>query len=135
MYQCRHFDIQELVPPHIYEAMGDKAWELLDERSLITIDALRDHFGPIIINDWHSGGNRKWSGLRTPASPYYSETSQHSYGRAFDCLFLQVSIEKVRQEVLRTRAVKFPYITGIELNVSWFHFDVRNHTPVKCFGA
>ena len=86
-YKCKYFKIQELVPPHIYEKRGDKSWELLDSRALMAIDSLRDLYGPIIINTWASGGNRKWSGLRTPEYEGYSETSQHTFGRAFDCIF------------------------------------------------
>jgi len=133
MYQCRHFVIQELVDPEIYKKRGNKAWELLDERALITLDALRDKFGPICVNNWHTGGKRKWSGLRTAESPYYSPTSQHSFGRAFDCVPLALDVESLRSQVIRDRQKNFPYITGIELGVSWFHFDVRNHTPLKVF--
>lgn len=61
MYKCSHFKIQELVPPAIFEARGEKAWELLDERLLITLDRLRDRFGPITVNNWHSGKDREWS--------------------------------------------------------------------------
>ncbi len=135
MYKCRHFVIQELVDPEIYKLRGEKAWELFDDRALITLDALRDEFGPIIVNNWHFGGSRKWSGLRTSSSSYYSPTSQHSFGRAFDCLPKNISVEKMREEIIRSRNSKFPYITGLELNVTWIHFDTRNHTPLKTFGA
>jgi len=133
MYQCKHFKIQELVPPHIYDKRGDKAWELLDERALITLDHLRDHFGvAITINNWLWGGDRKWSGLRTPDSPHYSETSQHSYGRAFDCLFQGLDTQTVRTEIINNKDI-FGFITGIELGVSWLHFDCRNCQPIKAF--
>lgn len=133
MYQCRHFIIQELVSPAMYKERGNASWGLFDDRLLISLDALRDRYGPCIINDWHNGGARKWSGLRTPESPYYSPTSQHTFGRAADCLFLQKSAEEVRQDLIKVRAVEFPYITGLELNVNWVHVDVRNHTPLKVF--
>ena len=132
MYRCKHFDIKELVPPHIFEQRGEKAWELLDERALRTLDSLRDKFGPITVNNWAFGGDRKWSGLRTPESPYYSETSQHSYGRAFDCIFHKKEAEEVRQYLLKNRD-EFPAITSIELDVSWLHFDCRNCTPIKTY--
>lgn len=133
MYKCRWFKIQELVPPHVYEERGEKAWELLDERALISLDALRDMFGPLTCNDWHIGGGRKWSGLRTAESPYYSPYSQHTMGRAFDVISGIHSAESMREKVLRHRKEKFSYITGLELNVTWLHFDVRNHAPVKVF--
>ena len=134
MYICKHFEIHELVPPSVYEKRGQKAWELLDERALITLDTLRDHFGVCTVNNYHFGGSRKWSGLRTPESPYYSETSQHSLGKAFDCIFKEVTAEEVRQYILSHRS-EFPHITGLELDVSWLHFDVRNTNPIKVFSA
>lgn len=133
MYICKHFDIRELVPPQVYKDRGDKAWELFDERMLITLDSLRDRFGPAIVNNWHYGGKRKWSGLRTNESPYGSAYSQHRFGRAADVIFSNHSAEAVREAVLVERSEHFPFVHSIELGVSWFHFDVRNCTPVKTF--
>ena len=134
MYQCKHFEIYELVPPSVYEKRGQKAWELLDERALVTLDTLRDNLGVCTVNNYYFGGSRKWSGLRTPESPYYSPTSQHSLGKAFDCLFKTVSAEEARQHILSNRDL-YPHITGLELDVSWLHFDIRNATPIKVFTA
>ena len=134
MYKCKHFEIHELVPPHIYEKRGEKAWELLDERALITLDALRDRFGVATVNNYKFGGTRLWSGLRTPDSPYYSETSQHSLGKAFDVVFKYVQAEEVREFILNNRDL-FPHVTGLELDVSWLHFDVRNTNAIKVFNA
>lgn len=133
MYTCQHFKIQELVPPHVFEARGEKAWELLDVRALITLDAIRSRYGATIVNDYDNGGARKWSGLRTGESPYFSPYSQHTFGRAFDCIFLEAEVQDVREDVIKNREKWFPYITGLELNVSWLHFDVRNHRPIKLF--
>lgn len=131
MFKCKYFEIHELVPKHIYESRGERAWELLDERALRTLDLLRDRFGPVTVNNYAFGGSREWSGLRTAQSPYYSETSQHSFGRAFDCLFRNVQAEAVRAYILRHRD-DF-YITGLELNVAWLHFDCRNADKIKVF--
>jgi len=132
MYQCRHFSIEELVPPHVFKERGERAWQLLDTRALLTLDALRNHFGRTVVNNWHTNGNRKWSGLRTKDCPQYSEYSQHTYGRAFDCIFMEAETEIVRAYVLANKN-KFPEITAIETDVSWFHFDVRNCVPIQLF--
>ena len=134
MYKCKHFKIHELVPKHIYETRGEKAWELLDERGLRTLDRLRDRFGVATVNNYIYGGGREWSGLRTKDSPYYSPTSQHSFGRAFDVIFKKVDAETVRQYILSHRN-EFSYITALELDVSWLHFDVRNTDSIKVFKA
>ncbi len=133
MFRCEHFKIQELVSPDVFNDRGMAAWELLDERALITLDALREEFGPCTVNDWCWGGQFKYSGFRESDCSVGAKYSQHKLGRAFDCKFRDTDAETVRQVVLRCRNELFPHISGIELNVSWFHFDVRNHTPLKVF--
>lgn len=132
MYQCEHFKIQELVPPQVYKDRGDKAWELLDERALRSIDSLRNDYGTCIINNWSYGGQRMWSGLRTSESPYYSKYSQHSFGRAFDCIFSKVSAEQIRQDIINARRF-YPYVSAMELNTNWLHVDCRNTVKIKVF--
>ncbi|MCP3898619.1 MAG: hypothetical protein GY707_02670, partial [Desulfobacteraceae bacterium] len=123
MYKCDHFDIHELVPQAVLRDRGDKAWELLDERVLIILDRLRVRYGKMTVNNYHWGGNRMWSGLRTPNSPYYRTYSQHSFGRAVDCLFDEKSAEEVRQDILANPDdPDFELIGSIELDVSWLHF-------------
>ena len=134
MYSCEHFRIYELVPPDVFHGRGEKAWELLDERLLLTLDRLRKRYGPVIVNNWYSGGAREWSGLRTADSPYYSRFSQHSFGRAADCLFTNADVETVRKEILAMPdAPDFELIGSLELDVSWLHFDVRNCQRIKTY--
>ena len=134
MYKCDHFKIQELVSPGVYKDRGDKAWELLDDRLLMTLDKLRERYGPIIVNNWANGGDRQWSGFRTPGSPFYSKYSQHSFGRAADCLFSRTTAGIVRQDILlKPFDSAFMLIGAIELGVSWLHFDVRNCDRIKTF--
>jgi len=134
MYKCKHFIIQELVDPDTYAKRGDRAWQLLDERALITLDKLRKRYGQMTVNNWKWGGDRKWSGLRTPESKWYSLYSQHTYGRAFDCLFADTTAEEVRQDILANPDDDtFKLIGSIELGVSWLHYDVRNCDRIFAF--
>jgi len=134
VYKCNHFSIHELVPRSVYEKRGEKAWQLLDERLLITLDKLRERYGSTTINNWYWGKGREWSGLRTSDSPYYSTFSQHTFGRAADCLFANVSAEEVRQEILASpNDPAFELIGSLELGVSWLHFDVRNCERVMTY--
>ena len=134
MYIPKHFAIHELVPPEVYNTWGDKALQFLDDRALQTLDALREKYGRILINNWFWNGTRQWSGLRTEESPYGSAFSQHRFGRAFDCIFLDIDVEKVRKEILADPSL-FPFINAIELNTSWLHFDCRNCKRIKTFYA
>ena len=131
-YACRHFIIEELVPPIVFNARGILAWELLDAGMLRVLDRLRDKFGPMTINNWKWGGSREWSGLRIPISPYYSQYSQHSFGRAFDIVFQDVDVNTVREYILNNQ-YEFPEIGGVELETSWLHIDGRNYEGIKTF--
>jgi hypothetical protein len=132
MYKCKYFKLHELVPSEIYHRYGDRAWEFLDDRLLMAIDNLRDHFGKMTINNWFWGGDREWSGLRTPDSPYYSPTSQHTFGRAADCLFDGYSADYARKTILKN-PLEFNYINAMEMGVDWLHIDVRNCKRIKQF--
>ena len=136
MYQCKFFQIRELVPPDIFDKRGDRAWELLDERLLFTLDGLRGRYGRMTVNNWHWGGDRMWSGIRTPGSPFYNESSQHSLsrGRAADIIFSEISAEDVRADILaHQNEPPFDLIMAMETGVPWLHIDVRNCDRIKLF--
>ena len=127
MYKCTHFGIKELVSKGTHDKRGEKAWALLDDRALQTVDFLREKYGSITINDWSWGGKSHWRGLRTPDSAYYSTYSQHSFGRAFDLIFKNTTAEKVRQDITANpNDPAFRFINSFEEGTSWLHFDVRN---------
>lgn len=129
MYRPQHFALHELVPPSIYRSRGERAWELLDPRALITLDQLRDRLGPITVNDWYWGGQYNESGLRSLTTKTGAKLSQHRFGRADDCKFADATPREVADYVL-AHADEFPYLTTIEdpdATPTWFHFDVRNH--------
>lgn len=136
MYKCKHFHITELVPQSVYLERGERAWELLDERMLITADQLNDRFGQMIVNTWNypnlikKFGYRDQSGLRTETVG--AKYSQHFYGRAMDALFTEVTAAEVRKYVL-SHASEFPHLAAIEVGVRWFHFDTRNCERIKVF--
>ena len=136
MYKCTHFSIEELVPKQVFADRGEKAWQLLDDRMLMTIDMLRDKYGSITINDWKWKDQNfsQWRGLRTADSPYYSKYSQHSFGRAADCIFKTVTAEQVRQDILANPDdPAFRFINSFEENTSWLHFDVRNCNRIMTY--
>jgi len=127
--KAKYFKIHELVPPAIYQSRGEKAWELIDVNLIKLLDELRESYGQATINDYLFGGSRMWSGLRTADSPYFSVTSQHSFGRAVDIIFKDISAEEVRQSMLKNESKWlsiYPYIT-LEDDVNWTHIDVRNN--------
>jgi hypothetical protein len=129
IYRPRHFRIEELVPPDIFEARGERAIELLDVEALITLDALRDRFGTLTVNDWLWHGSYSESGLRRPDTETGATYSQHKYGRAFDCKFARATPREVFDDVLEHDDL-FPHLSAIEnvdFTETWLHFDTRNH--------
>lgn len=136
MYTPTSFQLYELVPPKVYEAYGFQAWQFLDQFALMSLQEVRDEMGIVTVNDWQWGGRRQWSGLRTADSPHYSPFSQHSFGRAFDCLIKGVSANDARQAIRDGQEHgKFQFITAIEVGVNWLHFDCRNVDALMEFAA
>ena len=123
--------LHEYIPKEMYLDYEKKGklhhlrW-MIDDRLINADQALRDRFGSLTINNWASHGSRKWSGLRTPGSPYYKEASSHSFGRASDKIFSSATAEEVRDEIKKNQAYwKLQGITAIEDGVSWVHSDCR----------
>lgn len=134
--KSKHFKLQEFLPKHVYKARGEKGWQLLDDRLIAVADRLKEKFpeGTMTINNWLWGGNRNWSGLRTPESPDYSPYSQHTFGRAFDAVFSAYDEAEIRRYLIDNKH-EFPEIKGIENfdGMVWVHVDVRNSDRVLIF--
>ena len=130
IYRPRHFGLQEIVSSEIFEARGERAWELLDVYALVTLDQLREHFGPISINDWHWGGKFQYSGMRPFVGGVGAVWSMHRFGRAFDCKPKETTPQEMHAMIL-AKPEKFPHIRvleAIEATPTWVHWDTRNHT-------
>jgi len=133
MYKCKYFKAHELIPPDIYAKYGERAFFLMDDRVLRLQDAIREEFGPATVNDYHWGGSREWSGLRTPDSPWYSKLSQHSFGRSVDSIRKVITAEEIRDHI-KTNPKRWLDAAGVESitledGTSWLHTDVRNGKP------
>ena len=121
-----NFYLDEYTPKELYQELEHKPHILrgLIDRRLVEADQmLRDIFGPTTINNWWHGGDRNWSGLRTPDSPVYSPNSQHTFGRASDKLYKNATASDVRAFIKKkwqTLGIKC-----IEDEVYWVHSDVR----------
>lgn len=72
-YRPKHFKLAELVDPHFLTMPEDEVWDLLDENALRAIDALRDRFGPLLIN----GRGYTESGLRRLDTKTGAKLSMH----------------------------------------------------------
>ena len=130
----KYFFLDEYIPEELYKKLQHKPHillGLLDKEMLKADLMLRELFGPITINNWWNGGSRNWSGIRTPDSPYYSSTSQHTYGRASDKIFSNVSAEEVREYIkvhwkeLGITCIEERPNAPEEDDIEWLHSDTR----------
>lgn len=134
MYKCKNFELYELAP-EMYQHVGETLWEMFDDRALKMLDVLHEKFGTMIVNDYHWDGINQFRGVRTTkyygsATKHDRSRSQHKYGRAFDVTFKEHTSVEVRNYVVE-HPDEFPYITFLEVGISWFHFDVRNCDQFK----
>ena len=121
------FKIEELVPLRLIDLIHkDLLWKLVDDDIIIAIDKIKEVFpkGSMSINTYKWAGDRTQSCVRTKNSKYYSSTSQHSLGKAVDCIFSAYTTDEVRDYILNSPD-EFPTIGGVELGTSWLHIDVR----------
>lgn len=124
-YVPPYFVVQELVPPEIFKKYGDQSIRYIDPRLSDTLSFVRGLIlQPMTVNNWHTGGDRLWSGLRVPGSPYYSMGSAHSYGQAFDAVG-NWDADDVRQKIIDNQHL-LPHHIRLEIGISWLHVDVMN---------
>lgn len=123
-YKPKFFRTEELVHPDIFKRFGESSLMFLDARMLWTIDALRDVYGEMTINNWCFGGERVNSGLRTFDSKTGASFSAHKFGHAFDIIFKDYRAEQIRLEMKTYPTTdRFKFITRCEENVDWLHID------------
>ncbi len=129
IYRPKFFILQELVPPSLFDLLGEQAWELFDQNALIALDKLREHFGAIVVNDWHKGGPYKESGLRETNTKTGAPRSAHKVGKAFDCKPKKWTVSDMYNYVVDNPR-EFPEIRRVEnirFTPTWFHFDTIEH--------
>lgn len=132
MKLSKNFSLAEFVHPDFINILGDRAALLVNKNLIDTAQALRDQLQtPIKINDWHSGGNFKFSGLRPLNSSVGAKRSIHKTGHAID-LKSKVTAEKVYYHILNNQD-KYPYITrmeNIEHTPTWNHVECGDEPRV-----
>ncbi len=122
LYKPPNFKLEELVPKAIIDKLGEKAWELLDERMLRNLQFFRENLGPILVNSLTQQYR-----CFDPSEYRKEGISQHNAGRAVDCTFKNYTSQWVREWLRKPEnasRLPFPDI-WVELGTTHFHFDVR----------
>ena len=127
MALSKNFVIQEFVYPEIFDQYGEKAQWFIDKRIVQACQLLRDKLGvPIKINDWHSEGRYKESGLREFDTETGAKYSQHKFGAAADLKIGDLDGEEMRDIVKKYWTDLKGLITTIEDDTpTWLHIDCR----------
>jgi len=155
MFKPEGIILQEVFSKDYYETMfpvyGNRLWSMFRYHTLLTIHMLRETYGTVILNTWHSKKMtekygwwdektqsmqpHQWRGYRECSCPLigvsdlkpHGNISQHRFACALDPVFLHVPSEQIRKEVRENPwRREFEFITAIEEKVSWLHFDMRN---------
>lgn len=120
-----HFIPQEFVPRHIFDVMGSECLCLINPVILVTCEDIRKYFDkPVTLNNWHIGGQFEFRGFRPAYCSEGADMSMHRVGGAQDCDVKGLTAQEVRTEIIK-HSDKFPYITRLEDNVTWVHFDCK----------
>jgi hypothetical protein len=90
IYQLKHFTAQEVLDPETFQQFGAGGLRYFRAEILAALDWRRENYPTttgkraITVNNWATGGQFHWSGLRLPGCPEYKEHSGHSFGAAID---------------------------------------------------
>jgi len=134
MYTPKHFGIKELVPKALYDKYKSRGDNFLfqvifDERLLRLIDTVREEFGSMTVCDWSWGGASQYRGFRPPDCTVGAALSQHRFGRAVDMIPKDISPGDMRKKIIADQnSNKWKVVGGLEMDITWFHIDVRART-------
>lgn len=123
-----NFNLKEFVDPKTFAKLGAGAIGQIDVRLVPIAQALRDHFGPVRINDWAWSGKYQFSGYRPKDCKVGADHSQHRRGCAIDVKIKGVLSENVRNYLRENFGKLFKYLglTTIEKDTKgWVHLDTR----------
>lgn len=124
------FDVRELVCKHCYDKFKNNSWQFLSTELLHTLYVLRNivFCKPIIINNWHTGGNFSQRGLRCNIcqlvkSKDHVYISAHLLGKGVDFNVVGLTHQEVN-DLIRMNSDKFIYPIRLESNTNgWSHVD------------
>jgi hypothetical protein len=123
-----HFYIQELVAPEIIARFGEhRAANMIHQLAIDTLEQLRADTGEhgIGINNYHAGGDRKYSGLRPPDCPIGAALSGHKFTLCFDMHHYTLP-PAVFAKFILDHQESYPYIIRMEnpkVTTGWVHIE------------
>lgn len=127
-----HFDLQEFIPRLIWNGYKEKSIWFINPKIVALAEFVRKYFdAPVIINNWHTGGQFNERGYRVPMSNVGAKFSQHKLGNAIDINVKGLAAGEVSKRIIKDYALfKVHGLTTIEnpeATPTWTHLDVRWH--------
>jgi hypothetical protein len=130
-----YFDRDEIFCPEVYHKYGEFAWNFLDVRLSITLEAIRMRLNKAIyVNDYSVHGKFTQRGFRCVQCQLMTDvyksgelfTDPHALGKAIDFDVQGMVASEVREYLLKNKNL-WPYPFRLENSVSWCHLDLYNN--------
>jgi hypothetical protein len=147
-----NFDIREFVPRNIFNTYGVNSTWFISEKVVQVAEFYKafwtNYFQQkfpgkvesvsIVVNNWHYGGVKQFSGFRPPECTEGAKLSQHRFKSAFDCEIIinytdgnkqeadYVEIHKVIQDNEALFLSKgITTVEDVSIASGWLHTDTR----------
>jgi len=130
-----YFSLNEIFCPEVVKHYGEFAWNFLDVRLSITLEAIRMRLNKVIyVNDYAVHGKMTQRGFRCVQCQLMKDvyksgelfTDPHALGKAMDFSVEGLVAEEVRQYIIKNRNL-WPYPIRLENSVNWVHLDLYNN--------
>lgn len=125
-----NFELEEFIYPEVFARYGVNSLWFLDYRLIAIAQYFRDNLGKsITINNWHTGGQYKESGLRDFATATGGSKSQHKYGKALDLKVAELTpaqvFDFIHMHWTELSALGMTTTEDIQYTPTWNHIDTR----------
>src|SRR3990167_1994095 len=127
-----HFVLQEFINPDDFEESKENSIDLIDHRLIDIAEFTRKDLGkPVTINNWHTGGKYKESGLRDPNTKTGSKKSAHKAGKAIDVKAKGFGGKEwydwVKKNAKKLYDLGLRSIEDKKIATTWCHMDTKEH--------
>jgi hypothetical protein len=141
MKKSKYFSLEELIPPEVFKAEGEKAWAHLQDDLIDLLDGVHDFLHEkfdtpgetivITINDWLwvKQNPLTESGFRVSNTTTGAPQSQHKKGGAVDIKVRRIFADRIQKAIIASQDdPRLAKITRMEKNPptsSWTHLDIE----------
>lgn len=147
-----NFDVREFVSRQVYNKFGINSTWFVRKQTVETAEFYKEFFRQyyqlkhpglvknvlIVVNNWHTGGVKQYSGYREPECTEGATNSQHRISNAFDCEIWTVYNDGTKKEadyteihqVIKDNEQLFlskgiTCVEDVSIASGWLHTDFR----------